>query len=62
MWDYIKPNHWYFSKGESSKLKTTVADELEIQNSCSLILNGTQFIVGGGTDKNQGIDFDSIID
>ena len=32
----------------------TIADELEIQNSCSVKLNGKMFYLGGGTDKNQG--------
>ena len=34
--------------------KAIIADELEIQNSCSLKLNGKMFYLGGGTDKNQG--------
>ena len=32
----------------------TIADVLEIQNSCSVKLNGKMFYLGGGTDKNQG--------
>ena len=32
----------------------TIADELEIQNSCSVKLNDKIFYLGGGTDKNQG--------
>ena len=31
-----------------------IPDVLEIQNSCSLKLNGKMFYLGGGTDKNQG--------
>ena len=34
--------------------EAVIADELEIQNSCSLKLNGEMFYLGGGTDKNQG--------
>lgn len=52
-----KISSYFLSSGETSLIpNSTVPDELEIQNSCSFSLNRTDFIVGGMTDTNQGME------